>query len=259
MENIQAISENEFVVTNNVGATIADAAGVAPARHVIATDCDEVLVNITDKWIMKCLAHRELRDYFSDGHLKFTQKNALLRDTYYVHDWLGVEDPAHRDLIQSLYFDDELFYDDLRPASYLQSLLRCTDVVSDIHVITSCGPTDSNPATSSKRRFLEQHLVNAVPTSTKVHLHFLPTHVKKGAYMAAQGIRFSSYADDLPSHLAEVAQTALTRNFELMMPGCGYNILADRELVQICNERNARFVVFGNSPAQTQWLESLAT
>ena len=257
MENIKAISKNEFVVTNNAGATIAESTEFAPVRHVIATDCDEVLVNITDKWIEKCLLHPELRDYFSEEHLKFTNKNALLRDTYYVNDWLQVENQQHRDLVQSLYFDDHAFYDDLRPASYLQGLIRCTDIISDIHVITSCGSTDANPATSSKRRFLEQHLVNAVPSTTKVHLHFLPSHVKKGAYMAETGIRFSSYADDLPSHLAEVAETSLTRNFELMMPGCGYNILADRELAQVCNKHNARFVVFGNSPAQTQWLESL--
>jgi hypothetical protein len=233
MELVSETSPNNYTLNLGSSAKRADVANSSACnvngdnRYVIATDCDDVLVNISDKWIMKATKHPELKHYFENAENVFEKFGSfLMRDQYYIFDAFGVKDPEHQKIFNSLYFDDPNFYDDLLPLPFMNTLKAMNDyTIGTIHVVTTSGETLPNlkiPANISKAKWLVRHFRDINPAIT-VQFHFLEFGKGKGAYMNEQGIVFNTFVDDFENNVIEVINSTPYTGYEIMIPAYGHN------------------------------------
>ena len=219
-------------------------------RFVIATDCDDVLVNISDKWIMKATKHPELKHYFENTESVFEKFGSfLMRDQYYIFDAFGVMDPEHQKIFNSLYFDDPKFYDDLLPLPFMKTLKAMNDyTLGTIHVVTTSGetlPSLKIPANISKAKWLLRHFSDVNPAIT-VQFHFLEFGKGKGAYMQEQGIVFNTFVDDFSNNVVEVINSTPYSGYEIMIPAYGHNQNITEMKSRITTDTKCRITPFHN-------------
>ena len=104
---------------------------------VLAVDCDDVLVNITDKWVRKLLDHPIISTYFKVKHHDEMRlsNSALTRSNYSLLEWLEITDKEHASIAYDLYFKDPTFYDDLNPTPFAESLTSAAlDKIGELYI-----------------------------------------------------------------------------------------------------------------------------
>lgn len=214
-------------------------------KFVVATDCDDVLVDISNKWMSKIMNDHILRDYITTAHHEVIALNATLRSTYYINDWLGIADPGHVKRMLDLYFNDPTFYDDLAPLPYARALLGMAGMLETIHVVTSCGETVDDPVNNSKKRFLAR-LFSEFPPEVEVKFHLLPSSIKKGQYMKDKGITFNTFVDDHVKNIINVIECIEGTKPEILMPVYGWNGNVQKDVAEVSVDKEYFLTPFHN-------------
>lgn len=255
MELVTETSPNNFTLNINNSSNKSSSINSAEStvnkdnKYCIATDCDDVLVNITDKWILS--AHRwipEMRpfiDPFMDTYNKYG--TFLIRSEYYLLDYLGVKDEALRTRFNNLYFNDPFFYDNLQPLPFMRSLKNMRDtVIGTIHVVTTAGEsTPTLPANISKAKWLLRHFKD-VDSNINVNFHFLDFNKGKGEYMVENNISFNTFIDDSSKNITEVINSTPYSNYEIMIPAYGFNQNLEKMKEDITSEQSFKVTSFHN-------------
>ena len=194
-------------------------------RFTLVLDCDDLLVDISTKWCKKIKQNSTLSHYISD-----TTEVVEMRDTYYLNNWLKIEN-EHTAEFLSLYYDDATFYDDLIPSPIMNSILNILDYVEEIHILTNCGSDLSAPVNKSKLKWLKAHFANKVSSvnpsqSVKFKVHAITSDYKdgKGGFLRDNNISFNTFADDSLENIYSVMEHVQHVNkYEILLPVYGFN------------------------------------
>jgi hypothetical protein len=209
-------------------------------RFSAVFDCDEVLVNISDKWAKKMLAVPELRKFIPDSMVQTINLGIMnLRIVNFIDRLLGIEFGSKEyEIFMSLYKDDPTFYDDLPPSPFLNAVKRTINFYDEIHIITKM-PTDdtSHTVDISKKRFLVQHLLplKKENPNLKINIIFLKSNEKKSDAILEQNIKFNTFADDSTENIVDVVSNVTNRSYEVLVPMYGYNYKSLEEIHKIEN------------------------
>lgn len=252
MSIVEEIAPNEYRL--NLGSSSEKSSSVnslsanvnTDNKFVIATDCDDVLVNISDKWINKAINHPVIGKYFKDSNFSLFGTH-LMRDHYYILESFGVTDPEHCKIFNDLYFQDPEFYDNLLPLPFMNSLKAMNDYsIGRIAVVTTSGETKpSLPCNISKAKWLLRHFKDVNP-AIEVSIHFLEAGKGKGEYMWENNIVFNTFVDDAMSNVIEVINSTPYSGYEIMIPAYGHNQNFATMKAQLKNEQHCKIIPFHN-------------
>jgi hypothetical protein len=196
---------------------------------VLATDVDDVLVNIAEKWVRRARAHPLLQSLATftelpDGELEL--RDAVReRSAYPLLTWLRIPSLL-RGVFDSVYYDSEDFYDDLVPTPFCRGVMAAIELgrgMGPVHVVTHIR-TKEDAATASKRRWLERYLPSS--DSGGVSIYSIPAGTKKSAVMRSQCPEVDSYAEDSMANVMDVLLEEHFHASQILMPRMGYNPLA---------------------------------
>ena len=230
-------------------------------RYSIVIDCDEVLVNICDKWLTKASHIPELEQYFTPevmdtmnacGKLKLY--STIWRETYYMLEWLGITDPDHIKLFNDVYFLDAEFYDDLVPSPFFNSLGSILDVVASLDILTMCGDDTTLPCNVSKGRWLHKYFAELLTNRPDIEfkVHFITEAMPKGQYLKEKKINFNVYVEDSVKNIVNVVETVEFDNFEILVPLYGYNRKVGGAIKASSSKLKFRVTGFHNTHDYTQ-------
>lgn len=220
-------------------------------RFSAVFDCDEVLVNISDKWARKMLAVPELKKLIPDSMIQAINMGVMnLRIVNFIDRLLGIEFGSKEyETFMSLYKDDPTFYDDLPPSPFLNSVKRTINFYDEIHILTKM-PTDekSHVVDASKQRFLVNHLLplKKENPSLKINILFLKANEKKSDAILEQKIKFNTFADDSTENIVDVVSNVTNRSYEVLVPMYGYNYKSLEEIYKIENRTVHSFAFMYN-------------
>ena len=229
--------------------------------YAMVIDCDEVLVNIVDKWLTNASHVEELGQYFTEKVLldmcadgKLEKFSTIWRPDYYFQEWLGITDPAHIKLINDVYFCDPNFYDDLLPTPFFRSLSAILDVVSSIDILTMCGADVNSPTNVSKGKWLHKYFTDLLTNrpDIKFKTHFIPSDRPKGVYLKEQGIKFNVYVEDCVANVVNVVETMEFDNFEVLVRLYGSHRHIGQAVKDSTSELKFRITGFHNTDDYTQ-------
>lgn len=196
-------------------------------KFVLVLDCDDLLVDISTKWLKKIKESEKLAHYVK------CNTRVELRDTYYLNRWLNIEDSEHVDEFLGLYFNDPNFYEDLKPSPIMHSVLNILEYVEGIHILTSCGDSLTSPVTKSKLAWLKKYFGEALKgreDDIEFKIHIINTLYKdgKGGFLRDSGIKFNTFADDSLDNIYSVINNVKHVNkYELLIPILGFNHTLD--------------------------------
>ena len=243
--DLEQLDDNSFTI-NNRGAVVDDKALLAKVpepslingttKFKLILDCDEVLVDICQKWMKKTIEDDYLRNKYLTNDMIDLYDQGLIN--LRVHTYLTqlMRLTSNEDLIRwgSLYKDDPTFYDDLKPSPYFKSLSKILNVVDSIDVITK-RPTEDDkdtPACISKKRFLLKAFKAMDLKTTTVNFHFLPYNKSKADYIIENDIKFTCFVDDLTENIIDIVKKYPYTGYEILAPLTGYNSDLPSKLLQ---------------------------
>jgi hypothetical protein len=222
-------------------------------RKILAVDADDVLVNVTPKWVWKAKQSRELSRLPGLSVLPDDKPGiraaTLGRDVYMLHEWLGVP-PEHMPEFMSIYNDDGEFYDGLPPTPFAIGIIKSCQVqgvVDQVHVLTHVLDQGGG-ASSSKERWLRRYLQ---PDRLPVAIHQVPSNEKKSAWMRRHCPRPDSFADDAIRNVLDVLVCDHVKPSQILMPRLGHNSPVPGEMAVLAALRQITIEHYGNvhSPA----------
>jgi 5'(3')-deoxyribonucleotidase len=189
----------------------------------IAVDMDEVLVNISPKWIMDVYNHPGMDGKFNKEKVEAMLTSFdeyiecfLLRDSYYIEKWLEITDPEAIKLCRSIYDDNEDFYDGL-PPTYLTRELKVLMATgrTNVTIVSHCV---NEKSITSKRKWISY-------TFPDLEIKFIPVPLgtKKSDAMKANNVIFDVFIDDMTKNIRDVAENLGSPEKEFLIPSLGYN------------------------------------
>jgi hypothetical protein len=193
----------------------------------IACDVDEVIVNISPKWILlssQILPHNtKLKNCIMEKEKEgIYEKFILERSHGYIQTMLEKEfDVTKEEIskIDELYYSNETFYDDLKPTKFAESLIKASNLgkLNSITFITKNRKKD-DPSNASKIRFLNHYFKNV-----KIKIFEVFDKEPKSAVLNKNG-PFDIFVDDSLDNIAEVlANGKKGKVKEILIPSLGYN------------------------------------
>ena len=185
---------------------------------IIVCDVDEVLVNISPKWMNLA---------FDKGLCpnKMTEQEVLDRSDYYLD---GLITPDENNTFYKLYSESHDFYDDLPVTTFAKSLLNMNVVkpnaISKIHLITKCGDDLNLPVNQSKKRWLEE-VFKDIP-SFKIDYHYITDNQSKD-YIFEHCDHIDLFVDDKPQNIADILLNKPEQSTikSIAIPRLGYSAL----------------------------------
>ena len=192
--------------------------------HVL-TDMDEVLVNISPKWIMNVYNHPQLDGKFNrekvDSLLDYYDdfiEALLLRDEYYIEKWLEIEDESAKALCRNIYEQDNTFYDDLG-ATHLANELRFALARGAITltVISHCVNEQSAASKKKKKKKFFDGLT--------VEFICVPLNEKKSDEVIARKLNYQVFIDDMVKNAEDIMTLTGAPDKNFMVPYLGYNMV----------------------------------
>ena len=197
---------------------------------ILALDVDDVLVHIATPWVARALDDPELGSLLQTlpRDAQALHEAVLRRPASHIQPWLVSQGfPAGLvPILDSLYRDDDKFYDALPPTPLFRGVLeamRLGGAVGHVHVVTHCFSL-SDAATRSKRRWLEARFAEADPAwQRRVTIHELPAGEKKSAVLARACPEPHTFADDSVSNVVDVLLNDAVRPHEILIPRMAHN------------------------------------
>ena len=196
-------------------------------KFVIATDCDDVLVNTAGKWVRHILSDDSIVSQIPEENLKkVLQAHPMNREEFDITTHFGGGDWLTESLKKKMldkYFHDATFYDDLNPSVYAAGLIGMAQagIVESIWVITSCVDL-KYPVTASKVVFLNR-LFGELKMTVPVHYVFTEKGETKADAIKAKDIRYNSFVDDHLSNIIDVVKNTPSEGKEFLIPRYRYN------------------------------------
>jgi len=191
----------------------------------LLVDCDEVLVDIGQKWMRKVIAHPYLSKYVTPDIKSLYDKGLInLRVHPYIDNLLKITKEDFP-IWLSLYKDDPYFYDDLLPTPYMCSLVAMLPYIESITVLSKC-PDSSNvetPVDISKKKFLLKYFKQMKLDDVKVAFHFIPFNESKADFVLKHNIKFNTFVDDNSDNIIDMVQKYPYMSYEILSPLLGYN------------------------------------
>ena len=221
-----------------------------------ALDCDEVLVNISNKWVDKCVNDPLIKEYildteanqlYKDDPVEFTKyltsltENALHRLDYYINDDLML--PPQSELFKRMmdvYYLDPTFYDDLPITPYTLSLYKIINKMSAIEkisIITHSGLDLNAPVNDSKRKFLIR-LIKPIDKLVSIDTYLLPQNVPKSECINTNSIQYTTFVDDGLHNIEDVITKTDSKRKDFLIPLYGFN-----KDLSICGVSGAKNIV----------------
>lgn len=216
-------------------------------------DCDEVIVDITEKWMKLIYNVHELKQYFTPEIIKVMDNGLVnLREEYFIAKWLKVTDKTHLETLHNVYDKCNTFYDDLDVTPFFKSFEKTAKVFNRIDVLTKVTSNEINNETSlrSKLNFLVRafDIIKMSNPDLKVFIHRVPLHEKKSDFINKLDLRFNMYAEDLHFNVDDVLLNTDKHNYEILMPLTGYNrkYIRDGANTEKRNEKTVSITPFCN-------------
>ena len=211
------------------------------AKPIIVCDIDEVIVNISPKWVHKaihdkaCLLRIRNQDVLITHRDTPDKLNALVLDrlNYNLIEWLKLPSSVHKHFI-NLYAKDGIFYEGLSLTKFAYGLLstpQARHVVFISHVI-------SDETEESKRNFMRRYFKNI-----DYELHTIPRDKKKSEVIASICPNFDVCVDDDVDNLIDMAQYIKEGGY-LLAPNTGYTLANVYRLEPIVKEKKLNMQVF---------------
>ena len=206
------------------------------SNYHFAIDCDEVLVHISKKWTDIVVNDPIISQYIFDTSTLEEQKNfisfkkslvdnVLLRERYYLNEYLRLDNPEIRKRYLDLYNLNGTFYDNLEPSKYYESLVKIIkgpSILTDISIITSVGETEDFPCVLSKKKFLYKLFKNFSDVCN-INFYFVTDGIKKSDIINSNNIQYTTFIDDHMSNIEDVIINTNSKHKDFSIPLYGYN------------------------------------
>jgi len=184
---------------------------------VIAVDCDEVLVNISPKWLLNLYEKfpnikylQRIYEMYEKENIQAIYEEALTRTSYNLNTFLNIPE---KDALE-IYNSNATFYDEL-PLTPMGEFLKSVSDKIDLYILTKITDRDA-PVTQSKLDFLVKHFPNA-----KIYL--VKEKESKSAVINANIIEYDIFIDDKGENLLDVIKYTLSEKKQILFPLLGYN------------------------------------
>jgi hypothetical protein len=218
-------------------------------KFVIATDCDDVLVNTAGKWIQHILSDDALLKQIPEESVRYAiSSHPMNREDFDISshfksgDWL---DAGLKKKMLDKYFMDSKFYDDLNPSAYtiaLKQMVRM-GVIDSIWIVTSCIDL-KYPVTGSKVRFLER-VFGELKLEVPIHYVFTESGETKSHAINEREIKYSSFVDDHVANIRDVIVNTDSKDKEFLIPRYRYNVELP-DAAELTEKHGANIVWFDN-------------
>lgn len=206
-------------------------------------DCDEILVNISPKWVKLILEKKdEFEDYFDfaeiekvkHDHYELT-KLVLNRNAFYLTDWLKRRDvevlPTHIvNRFMELYHSED-FYHDLPLTKMAVALGKLSYHPSILKVYVVTRVTDNISNLKSK-----DALIQSLFPHSKLEIIKVPPKAKKSDYIKNIDIKNGFIFDDENGNLMDYLVNAKVSECNFYVPRLGYN-RPSIEMLRIAEEQ----------------------
>jgi hypothetical protein len=186
-------------------------------KSIIATDMDEVLVNICPVWHRKLVERANFFGPWLDVDPK-TIEEIMGRGEYYLDKWLtrpnvgGLPRDVHSEFM-SLYIEDDFYADcDITEMGKAIWLASKSSGVDQIYVVSHTIPGTEQ----SKLDWLRRHM-----PSDKIELIAVPPGVPKSEFLKT--VDYTMYIDDRIDILLEVMRNSDSIGKQFLYPILGYN------------------------------------
>jgi hypothetical protein len=196
--------------------------------RTLATDVDDVLVNISVPWVERAMLHPLLEGALSKAGLpkgELLTETVIGRPMYYLQTWLkevyGLPD-GYMCILDEIYRQDGSFYDDLPPTTFCQGIITAlenTRALREVHVITHVYAED-DPTTESKLRWLNRWLK---PDQYPVKVHVVVGSAKKSAVLKQHCPKPDVFADDAMKNVIDILLEDAVQPGEILIPRMGHN------------------------------------
>lgn len=223
-----------------------------PAKYDIATDLDDVVVNITDVWVKKILSDKglcarlpiECVDKAVGSHPM--NRAAYTFTSHFTEKHEEVFDSELLSLVHDKYFQDPNFYDDLQPSKYYFHLKAMLDygVLNSVTVVTSCVEL-AFPVTASKMRFMNRIFDSFRAQGVQVRFILTEKKEKKSEAMVANNVVYDSYADDAIFNIVDVIENTQSHGKEFFIPRYRHNLIVPDQ-AKLVAKSGARIFWFDN-------------
>jgi len=231
-------------------------------KKTVVLDCDEILCNISPKWVRLVYEESEtfnkyfkLKDSFNfygkDYYDVLNREEYLIQNYLKYHDEIQESDkPEIEKKLYDLYRRPD-FYVDLFPTNYGSAMSKGAihTMIDKVYVISKVLD-DSNYR--GKEAFIKK-LFKA--SSSKLEIIKVGMNEKKSDYIKQLGDEICLYAEDDMNNIIDVFEECDNMNeMFLQIPKLGYNLPTDR-LVQLSEYRNLKVTYF--DPIQAQVNENI--
>ncbi len=208
-------------------------------KRILVADVDEIIVNITPKWVKRIYEHRDYFDQVFNLDEKYVYEDqylkVLYRPDYFINNWLlkpelrsSITRKQKINIIKHMneIYDTEDFYDDLEPTSLGMTLANilnynAKDLVDKLVIISKVV---GDKSADSKVRFLKELFTG---NNNKVDIYLVDNNEKKSdALKVLKEKELNSIAsvyEDEPSNIADLVMNGNLNNTQIYMPSFNYN------------------------------------
>lgn len=228
-------------------------------KKILVSDVDEIIVNITPKWVQRIYDEREYFDNFFNlddeyDPIKHYLK-VLYRPDYYINNWLLKPELKERmtrqhkiQLIKDMIsvYDTNDFYDDLEPTSLgvtLSNILnyKAKDLVDKLIIISK---SSGDASSESKIRFLKKLFAG---NNDKVDIYIIDNTEKKSDVLKIlkkdELNNVAAVYEDEPSNIADMIMNGGLKNTQIYMPSFNYN-RPNKKFYDLLEKANCQLIRF---------------
>lgn len=198
----------------------------------LIVDCDEILVNISPKWVKGIVEKRDIFEPYFDltevdkallqGEIPF--KNLVMnRPEYYLNEWLKRPeiDKIPEEIIKEFMkiHNTKGFYEDLNLTKMGIAIGQLTNHPSVIktYVVSKIGEGAIETCLDSKTR-----LIQSIIPNNKLEIIYVPANEKKSDYVIDIDIKNGFVFDDENKNLFDYLESGM-RECNFYVPMLGYN------------------------------------
>ena len=211
-------------------------------KDIVVLDVDEVIVNITPKWVYKIYQHKEdFTEFFDlsqpyDPSKEQDALRVLYRNNYYLDHWLlkdeidpaTIHRPTYEKVVEKMIdlYNVDNFYDDLKPTPLVNGLLSALSkkkqILSKIIIISKVAGEHSE---ASKTRFLKETFSSYMD---KVDIYYVDKKEKKSDVLKAlpkdEKERIAAVYEDYNNNIVDLLTNGDLRTVQIFSPSFRYNL-----------------------------------
>lgn len=215
----------------------------------IICDCDEVITNISPKWLNGIYERKDFFEKYFDLNPEYLENNnVLLRTEFYLNKWLlkdniELTEEENETMMKEFFkiHEDKNFYFDCEPTKFAKNLLNFyyTGGINKIYVVTRCLKNNYE----EKIEFIKK----VFPIGDSLEIIVVPKDSKKSDYInKLVKCDIDVLIDDELNNINDIVENCScikNNKVDIFIPYLGYNQLTSEEISEF-EKKNKKIIYY---------------